>query len=327
MTTPDPIDALLGELQTTTSLTPERLEILRGLLSRVVNLVGAEGDIDGLRVAATALDELLVASTMFSKWRDHKKLAVFGSARTKPDNPLFELARVFSATMAKQGWMTVTGAGPGIMEASAMGAGKEMTLGVNIDLPFEQFANPYIDAETMLVAMRYFFTRKVAMTRPSNAFAVFPGGLGTMDEVFEVLTLLHTGKTTPAPVVLLDTPEGTFWEQWLTFIESAVTSGGYIGEPDMALVRICHNVDEAVHEIEHFYSNYVSFAVKDARAAIRLRRAPTPEQLSATEAAAPSMGSFREFVLEDDHTVTFAFDGRDYVNLRLLINRINAWSL
>ncbi len=325
MTTPDPIDALLGELQTTTTLTPERLEILRGLLFRVGNLVDADGDIDDLRVAATALDELLVASTMFSKWRDHKKLAVFGSARTKPENPLFELARVFSATMASQGWMTVTGAGPGIMEASAKGAGKEMTLGVNIDLPFEQFANPYIDAETMLVAMRYFFTRKVAMTRPSNAFAVFPGGLGTMDEVFEVLTLLHTGKTSPAPVVLLDTPDGTFWEQWLAFIDSAVTSGGYIGEPDMALVRICHTVDEAVHEIEHFYSNYVSFGVKDARAVIRLRQTPTPEQLRATEDAAPQMGSFRDFVLEDEHTMTFAFDGRDYVNLRLLINRINAW--
>lgn len=327
MTTPDPIDGLLGQLESTTALTPERLVILRGLLSRVVNLVDAEGDIDDLRVAATALDELLVASTMFSKWRANKKLAVFGSARTKPENPLFELARSFSAAMAERGWMTVTGAGPGIMEASAKGAGKGMTLGVNIDLPFEQFANPYIDAETMLVAMRYFFTRKVAMTRPSNAFAVFPGGLGTMDEVFEVLTLLHTGKTTPAPVVLLDTADGTFWEQWLTFIDSAVTAGGYIDEPDMALVRICHTVDEAVHEIELFYSNYVSFVVKDSRAAIRLRRPPTPEQLGATEAAAPSMGSIRDFVLQDDNTMTFAFDGRDYVNLRLLINHINAWSV
>ena len=325
MTTPDSIDTLLGEPHATSPLSDERRAILRALLQRVVGLVGAEADMDDLRVAATALDELLVASTMFAKWRDRKKLAVFGSARTSSDHPLFEMARHLSAAMAERGWMTVTGAGPGIMEASAMGAGKEMTLGVNIDLPFEQFANPYIDAETMLVAMQYFFTRKVAMTRPSNAFAVFPGGLGTMDETFEVLTLLHTGKTPPAPIVLLDTPDGTFWEQWLTFINSALKAGGYIGDADTALVRICHSVERAVEEIERFYTNYEHFTLRDARATVQLRAMPTERQLEELEVLAPTLGALSGFSLEGTNELRFDFDGRDYVNLRQVIDVINSW--
>jgi uncharacterized protein (TIGR00730 family) len=227
------IEAFLRDIESESPQSPERVEILRTLLVKFVELATFDSDLGDLRVAVNALNELLEASTLFDQWREHSKLAVFGSARTKPDNPLFEMARQLGAVMAERGWMTVSGAGPGIMEASAMGAGRGHTLGVNIELPFEQFVNPFIDAETMLVAMQYFFTRKVAMTRPSNAFAIFPGGLGTMDETFEVLTLLHTGKTTPAPVVLLDTPDGTFWRQWMDFIENAIITDDYIGPHDM----------------------------------------------------------------------------------------------
>jgi uncharacterized protein (TIGR00730 family) len=326
VTTRELIDVFLRDLQAESPQSPERIAVLRSLLERLVTLATRDADISDLRVAATALDELLVASTMFSAWRDRPKLAVFGSARTKADNPLFEMARRFSAVMAERGWMTVSGAGPGIMEASAMGAGKAMTLGVNIELPFEQFVNPYIDPETMLVAMQYFFTRKVAMTRPSNAFAVFPGGLGTMDEAFEVLTLLHTGKSSPAPVVLLDTPTGTFWHQWLSFIDSAVVADDYVDEGAMSLVRICQSVEEAVYEIEHFYSNYQSFSVEDGRAAIKLLRAPSPKQLDSLEQRVPAFATGNSYVLEDDGTLSFDFDRRDFVNLRLLIDQINGWS-
>ena len=320
------VESFLRDLQSQSPQSSERMDILRAILHRLVTLAEVDTDIEGLGVAGAALDELLGASTMFARWRDHPKLAVFGSARTKPDNPLFEMARELSAVMADRGWMTVTGAGPGIMEASAKGAGKEMTLGVNIDLPFEQFANPYIDAETMLVAMRYFFTRKVAMTRPSNAFAVFPGGLGTMDEAFEVLTLLHTGKSAPAPVVLVDTPDGTFWREWMAFIESAITGGDYIGANDMRLVRVCSTVDQAVAEIEQFYSNYQSFVVADGRARIRIRRPPSQEQLATLETQVPSFGKGQDYVLENEHTLSFGFDGRNYVNLRRLIDEVNTWT-
>ncbi|HEY5011044.1 MAG TPA: LOG family protein, partial [Acidimicrobiales bacterium] len=215
---------------------------------------------------------------------------------------------------------------PGIMEASAKGAGREHTLGVNIELPFEQFSNPYIDAETMLVAMQYFFTRKVAMTRPSNAFAIFPGGLGTMDEAFEVLTLLHTGKTSPAPVVLVDTPDGTFWRQWMHFVEHAIIAGHYIDEHDMRLVRVCTSIDEAATEIDHFFSNYVRFDVRADRGYIKVRHRPTDEQVRSLADVVPRFAQGRGYALEDDTTISFNFDGRNYVNLRLLIDAINEWS-
>jgi uncharacterized protein (TIGR00730 family) len=212
------------------------------------------------------------------------------------------------------------------MEASAKGAGRTHTLGVNIELPFEQFANPYIDAETMLVAMQYFFTRKVAMTRPSNAFAIFPGGLGTMDEAFEVLTLLHTGKTSPAPVVLIDTPDGTFWTQWLSFVEDAIIAGNYIDVNDMCLVRICSSIEEAVTEIEHFFSNYESFEVRGARAYVKVKRTPSPAQLAELAAAVPRFAEGAGYVVEDERAISFGFDGRNYVNLRLVIDQINGWN-
>ncbi len=321
----DLIEAFLRDIESASGQSPERLEVLRSLLTKFVELATFDSDLDDLRVAVTALNELLEASTLFAQWRGHPKLAVFGSARTKSDNPLFEMARQLSAEMAQRGWMTVSGAGPGIMEASAKGAGREHTLGVNIELPFEQFANPFIDAETMLVAMQYFFTRKVAMTRPSNAFAIFPGGLGTMDEAFEVLTLLHTGKSTPAPVVLVDTPEGSFWSQWMDFVVNAIVADDYIGPRDMCLVRVCTSIPEAVAEIEHFYSNYESFAVQDRRGTIKVKRAPTDAQLAALASEVPRFAEGRGYVVEDDHTITFNFDGRNYVNLRLLIDRINGW--
>ena len=218
------IDQFLAELATRSAQSPVQLAVLRRLLTRVAELAEGGADALGVAVAAAALDELLEASAVFAPWMDRSKVTVFGSARTGPDNPLYEMARQLSETMAQRGWITVSGAGPGIMEASAKGAGREHTLGVNIDLPFEQNSNLYIDTETMLVDMKYFFTRKVAMTRASSAFVVFPGGFGTMDEMFEVLTLLHTGMTNPAPVVLVDVPAGVFWQKWMTFIEDAIVA-------------------------------------------------------------------------------------------------------
>ncbi len=320
------IDGFLRDVVRDSPLSPERVAVLRSLLTRIVELAIVDGDIGDLKVAVNALDELIEASALFSKWRDVPKIAVFGSARTNSEATLFEMARQLGERMAQRGWMIVSGAGPGIMEASAMGAGREHTLGVNIELPFEQFANPYIDAETMLVAMQYFFTRKVAMTRPSNAFAIFPGGLGTMDEAFEVLTLLHTGKTSPAPVVLVDTPDGTFWRQWLDFVEGAIMADAYIDPNDMCLVTLCSTVDEAVHEIEHFFSNYESFKVLGDRATVTLQRAPSEEQLAALAISVPRFAGGTGYQMSDQRTLTFGFDGRNFVNLRLLINEVNSWS-
>ena len=319
------IEGFLEELRRDSPLPDERIDVLRALLTRFVELAMVDGDLGDLKVAVNTLNELTEASTLFAQWRHVPKLAIFGSARTAEDDPLYEMARQLGAAMAERGWMVISGAGPGIMEASAKGAGREHTLGVNIELPFEQFSNPYIDAETMLVAMQYFFTRKVAMTRPSNAFAIFPGGLGTMDETFEVLTLLHTGKTSPAPVVLLDTTDGDFWQQWMTFVEGAIIADRYIDEHDMCLVRICTSIEEAVEEIDHFFSNYVRFDVRGDRGFIEIRRRPSDEQFAELAQVVPRFDQGLGYALEGDTTISFAFDGRNYVNLRLLINQINEW--
>ena len=307
-------------------MSPERRDLLRELLARVVMVAEADAHTKDLRVAVRAIDELLEAFTLFDRWRDRSKLTVFGSARTKPTSALYQMTVEFTRAMTERDWITVSGAGPGIMEASAKGAGKEHTLGVNIELPFEQDANEFIDVSTMLVTMKYFFTRKVALTRPSNSFVVLPGGLGTMDELFEVLTLLDTGKTTPAPVVLLDTPDGSFWKQWMTFIDEAVVRNDYIGTKDMCLVRLATSVTETIDEIEHFYSNYQDFTTEGARGLLALLRPPTPEQLADLKATVPMFDEGPGYQIDDDQTLSFNFDGRNFVNLRLVIDEVNNWA-
>ncbi|WP_276942715.1 TIGR00730 family Rossman fold protein, partial [Ferrimicrobium acidiphilum] len=174
---------------------------------------------------------------------------IFGSARVLADDPLYAMAQELAGAMATRGWIIVSGAGPGIMEAAARGAGAQNTLGVNIRLPFEQSANPFVDAESRLVEMKYFFTRKVALTKESLAFVFFPGGLGTMDEAFEILTLLHTGKSRPAPVVLVDTPQGDYWRQWRAFLESGVVARGYVEAAAASLVELVDSVPDAIAAI------------------------------------------------------------------------------
>ncbi len=320
------IESLLGDIEHDTAMSPERRELLSELLARVVMIAESDADTTDLHVAVTAIDELLEAFTLFQHYRERKKLTIFGSARTRVDSPLFEMTRELARAMAERDWIVVSGAGPGIMEASSMGAGRENTLGVNIKLPFEQNANAYIDAASNLVTMKYFFTRKVALTRPSIAFVVLPGGLGTMDELFEILTLLDTGKTTPAPVVLLDRPDGKSWTQWMTFVDEAIVANDYVGQGNMCLVRFATSVTDAVDEIEHFYSNYQGFAMNGDRGVLTLRLAPTEEQLGDLRAAMPTFAAGLGFQLEGEHTISFNFDGRNFLNLRELIDRVNGWS-
>lgn len=319
------VENFLREIGRESAQSPERIEILRGLVLRVVELAELDSDTADLRIASTALHELLQASEVFSAWRDRPKLTVFGSARTKADSPLYAMAQEFSHRMAERGWMTISGAGPGIMEASSKGAGRESTLGVNIDLPFEQGANKYIDTDLMHVEMKFFFTRKVAMTRASLGFVAFPGGVGTMDELFEILTLVHTGKTDPAPIVLVDLPGGTFWRDWLHFMEQSVVAGGYLDPEDECLFAICTTVDDAIVEIENFFSNYQEFRRDGARAVLRVRRRPDADQIAALAEKYPRFSSDEGFRIEGEDAFSFDFDGRNYVSLRMLIDDVNSW--
>ncbi len=300
----------------------QELELVRGLLQDVLTLVQSNHDTEDLRVASTAMRELLSAARVFSPWRDRPKLTVFGSARTPRSSPHYAMARELSERMARRGWMTVSGAGPGIMQAAAEGAGLAETLGVNIVLPFEQSSNQYVDAESRLVEMKYFFTRKVALTKESLAFAFFPGGLGTLDEVFEILTLLHTGKGGPAPVTLVDLPDGTYWESWWRFIEEAVIGADYLDADAARLVRICHSLEDVEDELERFYRHFVAFSHAGGLGRLDLRRAITPAEIAALRARVPELATGADW-RTDGPSIHFEFDGRRYVELRRLIDAVN----
>lgn len=319
------IDKLLDDIANDTVMSDDRRQLLGDLLARVMVVAESDAQTKDLRVAVHAIDELLEAFALFEPWSERPKITIFGSARVAPDAATYQMTMELAHAMAERGWMIVSGAGPGIMEASAKGAGSASTLGVNIQLPFEQISNPFIEA-TNLVTMKYFFTRKVALTRSSIAFVVLPGGLGTMDELFEVLTLLDTGKTTPAPVVLLDTPDGTFWSEWLSFMDQSIIKNHYVDTEDMYMVRFVTTIEDAVEEIEHFYSNFQGFEVEGGRGLMKVRRTPTPEQLRLLADEVPMFASDPGYRVESDSTISFNFDGRNYVGLRLLINEVNSWT-
>jgi uncharacterized protein (TIGR00730 family) len=248
------------------------------ILSSVVRLGQDEAERLNLKITNAALKEMRSAFKVFAPYQHTPKVTIFGSARTLPDDPLYAQTRDLAAALAARGWMVVTGAGPGIMAAGAEGAGLEHTLGVNIRLPFEQGANPFIESDTRLVEMKYFFTRKLMLMKESAGFAVLPGGFGTLDEAFELLTLLQTGKAVPAPIVLLEVPGGTYWHSWEGFIQE-VAARGLIDADDTALYRITDDVDAAVEELTGFHRNYHSIRYVGDRLVIRLRRAPDDAEL------------------------------------------------
>ena len=192
------------------------IEDLRYTVDRLEQDKAARGD---LKILSRALRELRFGFRVFSKYRHHKKVTVFGSARTKPEEAAYQHSAKFGKMMAEAGWFVLTGAGGGIMEGAHVGAGREMSMGVNILLPFEQKANHIIDGDPKLVNLRYFFTRKLLFVKEVHAVVLFPGGLGTQDEGFETLTLIQTGKSDMVPIVCVDEPGGTYWQNWRNYIE------------------------------------------------------------------------------------------------------------
>ncbi|MFV0434388.1 MAG: TIGR00730 family Rossman fold protein [Leucobacter sp.] len=211
-----------------------------------------------LKLSSAALTEMRRAFQLFAGHEDTPKVTIFGSARTLADDPLWTQAEAIARGLSEQGWMVVTGAGPGIMEAAATGAGPEMSLGVSIRLPFEEKPNDMINQDGNHVAMKYFFTRKLMLVKESSGFVCLPGGFGTLDETFELLTLQQTGKMVPVPIVLLDRPGGSFWRGFERFVREDLTDYGMISADDLDRVLITDSVEEAVAEIEAFWSNYDS---------------------------------------------------------------------
>ena len=215
---------------------------LTAMLATVVRQATGPTDRLDLKIANAALREMADGFEVFAPYRHVRKVTMFGSAQTLPTDPLYALARDLAALLAANGWSTVTGAGPGIMAAGLEGAGPDHAFGINIRLPFEQGANPFIASDPKLVSMKYFFTRKLLLIKESYGYAVLPGGFGTLDEAFELLTLLQTGKAEPGPVVMLETPGGTYWQGWLRFLEEEAIASGWVSPEDTALFKVASMV-------------------------------------------------------------------------------------
>jgi uncharacterized protein (TIGR00730 family) len=226
-----------------------------------------------------SMAELRYAQGVFAPYRDVKKICIFGSARTRPPAPVYEQATEFARLMTEAGWMTITGAGDGIMNAAQHGAGAEKSFGLNILLPFEQHANEVIRNDPKLVTFRYFFTRKLTFLREASAVAVFPGGFGTLDESMEVATLMQTGKARLIPLVLIDEPGGTFWKNFIHYISEHLMASKLISPEDFHLFKLTESVAEARNEIMRFYHNFHSYRYVGHYMVIRLQRALSEKKL------------------------------------------------
>lgn len=288
-----------------------------------------------LKIANTALKEMRRAFRAFTPFRQARKVTVFGSARTAAGNGDHARAVEYGKLMADAGWMVVTGAGSGIMGAAHEGAGRNLSFGVNIKLPFEQAANETIRGDDKLLTFRYFFTRKLFLLKESHAVTLFPGGFGTLDECFEVLTLLQTGKQTPLPVVMVESPETDYFKELVRFIEDRILANGLISEQDRALYRVVQSPQEACDEVLRFYRVYHSSRYVREKLFIRLEREITDEEIdSLNEGFADILRSgeitrakpLPEDVGTDLHRpgrIELDFNRRDFGRLRRLIDALN----
>jgi len=333
---PERLGGLVDELLAAIGPTENRDQVEAILATAVALALDHPARLD-LKITNAALAEMTEAFRVFAPYRHVPKVTMFGSARTRPEDPLYAQARTLAARLAAAGWMVVTGAGPGIMAAGLEGAGREHSFGINIRLPFEQGASPLIAEDPKLVEMKYFFTRKLMLVKESAGYAVLPGGFGTQDEAFELLTLVQTGKADPVPIVLVDVPGGTYWHSWQRFVDDELVAGGLVSPGDRSLYRITDSVEDAVAELLGFYRNYHSRRFVGNTLVLRLRRAPDDHQLAQLGAdfadIADASGLQRSEPLpieraEGDHLeldrVVLRFDRIHQGRLRELIDALNA---
>jgi len=288
------------------------------------------------KIVNSALKEMRYAFRVFAPYRHERKVTVFGSARSAPTDPEYEQARALAKEVVARGWMVVTGAGPGVMEGAQEGAGSERSFGVNIRLPFEAQPNPYIAEDPKLINFKYFFTRKLMFIKEADAFVLLPGGFGTLDETFELLTLIQTGKSDLHPILLLDPPGGTFWPAFERFIQERLIGGGYVSQGDRSLYKITDDIHVAVDEILRFYHVYHSQRFVGGRLILRLQAMPDEGSLKKlTEEFAdilthgeidpvePSPEELRDDDACELPRIGLWFDRMNYGRLRQLIDRLN----
>ncbi|MUL36051.1 LOG family protein [Gloeocapsopsis dulcis] len=267
------LDSLQSDLADLIEKLPDlkHRQLIQYALATIINL--ANSDIDRLdwKILSASLADMERGFKIFYPYRHVRKVTIFGSARTAPETPEYRMAAEFARCVAQLGFMVMTGGGGGIMQAGNEGAGQENSFGLNIQLPFEQEANPVIEGDPKLIHFKYFFTRKLFLLRESDAIALFPGGFGTQDEAFECMTLSQTGKFGPVPVVLIDRPGGDYWRAWSEYIDQHLRQQGLISPEDDSLYTITDNLEVACDAITRFYRVYHSSRYVGDKLVIRLK--------------------------------------------------------
>jgi hypothetical protein len=306
---------------------------IKDIADRLQKDGATRGDV---KILSRTMKELRYAFKVFAPYRGRRKVSMFGSARIGPEHPAYQQAEEFGRMMAGAGWMVITGASSGIMEAGHVGAGREHSMGVNILLPFEQSANRIIAGDPKLVHLKYFFTRKLLFVKESDAVALFPGGFGTMDEGFEVLTLVQTGKREMIPLVFVDEPGGDYWRNWEDHVRHHLLARKYISEADLSLYKVTDNVADAAAVVLKFYRVFHSMRFVFDQLVLRLQRQPGPEFMDRLNS------DFRDILVDgtfelsgplveeanDEHLanlprLVFHFDRKGLGRLRQLIDTIN----
>ena len=330
------IDAAISELLNLVGDHFDR-QLLGEMMISIYRLGQEEASTGDLKLINSALKELRHAFRVFRPYRRVRKVATFGSARLPATHPAYHLAKEFGHLMAQAGWMVITGAASGIMKAGHEGAGRAASFGLNIRLPFEQEANPVIVDDEKLINCKYFFTRKLLFIKESHATVLFPGGFGTLDEGFESLTLVQTGKSDPRPIVFVETPDEKFWEPLLTFIEERLVREQMISSHDRSVYQVVHSADEAAKAILHFYAVYHSLRYVGDQLVIRLQRPLPQAALAELNQAFPDLlargtitqtAALPEESEEQDIAhlprLLLLFNRREYGRLFQFIHRLNA---
>jgi len=310
--------------------------LMRELLTGLLKLNDAHLDLLDIKIVNRAVKELRHAFGVFHGYRHRQKVSIFGSARTPSDDPNYRLAHQFAHAIVQEGFMVITGGADGIMRASQEGAGRENSFGVNIMLPFEQGPNATIADDQKLITFKYFFTRKLMFQKEANAIALFPGGFGTHDEGFEILTLAQTGKSDPQPIICLQAPGCDYWDDWSAFVVRQLLRRKLINEEDMSLFVIVDSADAAVKHILRFYRRYHSIRFVGPQLAMRLKQPISPDQLEQIQARFADLlsnGIFElrgpldeeldEPTLRDLPRLVFNFNRRSAGRLRQLIAHLN----
>ncbi len=305
------------------------------MIHEIIRLASHNFELADLNIIRQSIKELRKSYKIFAPYRDTRKVSVFGSARCLEDNLNYQLAMRVAKKVTEMGYMVITGAGGGIMEAGNRGSVLNRDFGVNIDLPMEQDANEYIRYSNKLASFKYFFNRKLIFVKESDAALFFPGGFGTHDEAFELLTLIQTGRCAPRPLIFLNYPDSTYWNEWFDFVRQELLDKSYISDCDMHMVEIVDNEDECAAFLKQFYRSYHSIRYIDDRAVMRLNRGISATELAQLESKFNkcdfhSFAYYEPFKFEPDdsypekHRLVFDFSKHNYGDLYALIHAVNS---